>query len=45
MRRFTWRLIIVDVYSLELQVAVTLVATSRVDAVFVTYNFPELNVI
>jgi len=40
--RVTCCLIIVDVYPLQLKITVTLVAPGGVDAVLITYNFPEL---
>lgn len=39
---FTWRLIVVDIYPLQLQVTVTLVAASGVDAMLITDHLPEL---
>lgn len=39
---FTWCLIVVDIYPLQLQVTVTLVTTRGIDAMFITYHLPEL---
>lgn len=39
---FTWRLIVVDIYPLQLQVTVTLVAASGIDAMLITNHLPEL---
>lgn len=39
---FTWCLVVVDIYPLQLQVTVSLVTTGGVDAMFITYHLPEL---
>lgn len=39
---FTWCLIVVDIYPLQLQVTVTLVTTGGIDAMLITYHLPEL---
>lgn len=39
---FTWRLIVVDIYPLQLQLTVTLVAASGIDAMLITDHLPEL---
>lgn len=38
----TCRLIIIDINSLQLEITISVVGSSRVDAVLVTDNFPEL---
>ena len=38
----TWRLVVVDVDSIQLLIVVSMVRPRRVDAVFVTYHLPEL---
>lgn len=39
---FTWCLIVVDIYPLQLQVTVTLVTAGGIDAMLITYHLPEL---
>lgn len=38
----TRRLIVVDIYPLQLQVTVTLVAPGGIDAMLIAYHLPEL---
>lgn len=41
-RLVTWCLVVINVDSVQLQVAVSMVGPSRVDAMFVAYNLPKL---